>query len=170
MKNLLIVFTLLLLAQPFKGAAQISVHINIGNPPWWAPRAYAHHTRYYYIPEIDSYYDASREGYFVNIDGGWVFSPNLPEYYGPENFDGWHKVVINYYGDQPYRYFNTNRYGYVQSYHPEWERNNWNRPHDNGKHKGWYKHHGEGDWGDHGDGGDHGDHEKHGGHGHGHDD
>jgi hypothetical protein len=31
--------------------AQVSVSVNIGRPPVWAPPAYAHNTRYYYIPE-----------------------------------------------------------------------------------------------------------------------
>lgn len=171
----------------FNSNAQVSVNINIGNPPWWAPRQYARHTRYYYIPEIDTYYDAVRGGYFINEGPEWAFTANLPGFYGTVDFASCHRVAVNYYGDAPYEYYNRNRYAYVRSYHPDWGDNGYYRPHDNGKHKGWYKHHGDdegygrGDRGrDNGDGGDYkeykhhgGDHEDRGGdgehdHGHGH--
>ena len=173
---------------PYSSKAQVAFNITIGNPPWWAPHEYAHHTRYYYIPEIDSYYDASRRGYFINDGNQWEFTVNLPTFYGNVDFASCHRIAVNYYGDEPYTYYNRNRYAYVRSYHPDWGDSGYYRGHDNGKHKGWYKYHGDdegyyqergdkggdrGDWKENKhdrDRGDKGDNGNGNGHGHGHGD
>ncbi len=175
--TLLAAATMLLGANTSK--AQVSLSVRIGNPPVWAPAQYAHTTRYYYIPEIDSYYDAQRGGYYYNDGPSWVFSASLPGIYASYNIGSLHHVAVNYYGDRPYTYFAPRRTVYVQRYHPveynhveyrnvsyrrvENDRGHW----DNGNHGGrgpeW---HGDNGHGDHGHGGEgHGDH----GHGHGHD-
>lgn len=148
--------------------AQVSLSFHIGTPPVWAPAAYAHNTRYYYIPEIDSYYDAQRGGYYYNDGPDWVFSASLPGIYAGYNIGSLHHVAVRYYGDRPYTYFASRRSVYVQRYHPVQYRNvgyrhDNDRGHwDNGRHGGrgpeWHGDRGHGDHGDHG----HGDH----GHGH----
>ena len=145
--------------------AQVSLSVHIGTPPVWAPPAYAHTVRYYYIPEIDCYYDAVRAGYYYNDGPGWSFSASLPGIYASYNVGRLHHVVVNYYGARPYTYFEPQRVVYVQRYHPvRYRYDDDDRGHyDNGRHGGrgpeWH-----GDKG-HGDHGDHGDH----GRGHGHD-
>ncbi|MBW4890446.1 hypothetical protein KXQ82_11990 [Mucilaginibacter sp. HMF5004] len=160
---------LVMLASSFTSQAQVSVSINIGNPPVWAPPAYAHTTRYYYIPEIDSYYDAQNQGYYYNDGPGWTFSASLPGIYASYNIARLHHIRVNYYGARPYTYFAPQRTVYVQRYHPvqyrpayrevryrevERERGHW----DNGNHGGRGP-----QW--HGNGGGH---EEHGEHEHGH--
>ena len=39
-----------------RSQAQISLSINIGNQPEWAPEGYDE-AQYYYIPDMDVYYD-----------------------------------------------------------------------------------------------------------------
>ncbi|WP_448701437.1 hypothetical protein ACFGVR_04525 [Mucilaginibacter sp. AW1-3] len=167
----------LMLAAVNTTKAQVSLSVHIGTPPVWAPAAYANNTRYYYIPEIDSYYDAQRGGYYYNDGPDWVFSASLPGFYAGYNIASLHHVPVRYYGDRPYTYFASRRTVYVQRYHPVVYRhveyrnvetrhyNNDNRGHwDNGRHGGrgpeW---HGDNGHGDHG----HDDH-GHGDHGHGH--
>jgi hypothetical protein len=106
--------------------AQLSVHINIGSPPVWAPPAEAHVVRYYYIPEEDSYYDAVRRGYYYDDGRRWTFSTSLP--YGNFDIGSLHHVAVRYYGDQPYTYFSDQRYTYVRRYHSDWEQNGYHRP------------------------------------------
>ena len=36
--------------------AQVSVNVNLGTPPIWAP-ADREEVQYYYLPDIDAYYD-----------------------------------------------------------------------------------------------------------------
>jgi hypothetical protein len=60
--------------------SRVSVGVQYANPPW-AP-AYYPGVRYYYLPDIEAYYDLS-DGDFVYLDNGqWLFSPMLPPMYG----------------------------------------------------------------------------------------
>jgi hypothetical protein len=97
--------------------AQVSFSVHIGTPPVWAPPAYAHTVRYYYIPEMDCYYDASRSGYYYNNGGSWVFSAYAPAAYRGYDVGRFHHIVVNYNGNRPYDYFRGQRYAYVQRYH-----------------------------------------------------
>ncbi|OGX90689.1 hypothetical protein [Hymenobacter coccineus] len=67
-------------------------------------------TQYYYIPEIDGYYDLYTQQYIVYQDGYWV---PLPELYGYDPYQ-FHPVVIGYRGRQPWlqgEYYHA-RYAY----------------------------------------------------------
>ncbi len=74
--------------------AQVGVSVNIGVQPVWGPVGYDH-ADYYYLPDVDAYYDVPAH-MFVYLDGGvWVHRAALPARYA--NFDLYHgyKVVIN---------------------------------------------------------------------------
>ena len=74
--------------------AQARVSVNIGLQPVWGPVGYDH-VDYYYIPDIDAYYDVPGH-VFVYIDNGrWIHTRALPPRYA--NFDLYHsyKVVLN---------------------------------------------------------------------------
>ena len=117
--SLIILSALMLLITANTAKAQVGVglSVHIGTPPVWAPAAYAHSARYYYIPEMDCYYDAVRGGYFYNNGSSWDFSVGVP--FGFHDYDvaHFHHVFVNYYGARPYAYFGTRRYAYVQQYH-----------------------------------------------------
>jgi len=146
--------------------AQVSLSVHIGTPPVWAPPVYAHTIRYYYIPEIDSYYDAQRGGYYYYDGPNWVFSASLPGFYAGYNIGTLHHVPVRYYGDRPYTYFAPRRAYYVQQYHPVVYRHTEYRTVEYRRHD---EDHGHWDNGRHGGRGPewHGDHGH--GHGHGHD-
>ena len=109
-----------LLAPP-AAQAQVGVSINIGTPDW-GPRV-PYGTQYYYIPEIDGYYDLYTQQYIVFQDGYWV---PLPQLYGYDPYQ-FHPVIVGYrgaqpwlradyyrqrYAYQPYRNYGPNRAGY----------------------------------------------------------
>ncbi|MBF9141520.1 hypothetical protein [Hymenobacter properus] len=109
-----------LLATP-AAQAQVGVNINIGVPAWGPQVPYG--TQYYYIPEIDGYYDLYNQQYIVFQDGYWVPQPELYGY-DPYLF---HPVIVDYrgtqpwtrldyyhqrYAYQPYRYYGPARSGY----------------------------------------------------------
>jgi len=109
-----------LLAAP-AAQAQVGVNINIGVPAWGPQVPYG--TQYYYIPEIDGYYDLYNQQYIVFQDGYWVPQPELYGY-DPYLF---HPVIVDYcgtqpwsrldyyhqrYAYQPYRYYGPTRSGY----------------------------------------------------------
>ena len=84
-----------LLATP-AAQAQVGVNINIGAPAWGPQVPYG--TQYYYIPEIDGYYDLYAQQYIVYQDGYWV---PLPQLYGYDPYQ-FHPVVIQYRGREPW--------------------------------------------------------------------
>jgi uncharacterized membrane protein YgcG len=84
-----------LLATP-AAQAQVGVNINIGAPAWGPQVPYG--TQYYYIPEIDGYYDLYNQQYIVYQDGYWV---PLPELYGYDPYQ-FHPVIVDYRGPQPW--------------------------------------------------------------------
>ena len=102
-----LVGALALLATP-DAQAQMGVNINIGAPSWGPQVPYG--TQYYYIPEIDGYYDLYSQQYIVYDDGYWV---PLPQLYGydPCRF---HPVAIAYRGREPWcqRDYYHQRYAY----------------------------------------------------------
>lgn len=62
-----------------EGPLRISGMISFSNPAWAPP--YHPGARYYYIPDIEVYYDMSdREFVYLN-NGQWMFSPVLPSLY-----------------------------------------------------------------------------------------
>ena len=90
-----LVGALALLAAP-TAQAQVGVNINIGTPAW-GPQV-PNGTQYYYIPEIDGYYDLYAQQYIVLQDGYWV---PLPQLYGYDPYQ-FHPVVIQYHGREPW--------------------------------------------------------------------
>lgn len=91
----------------FSAKAQVSVglNVNIGAPPAWAPPAPVE-VRYYYLPEIRTYYDVQTRHYIYMDRGRWSRRAHLPvAYRGYNLYDGPKVVVENYYGAAPYTYY-----------------------------------------------------------------
>ena len=91
-----ILFTAVLIAASFSynAKAQVSVHVNIGVQPVWGPTGYDY-VNYYYIPDIDAYYDVPNRRYTYFEDGRWITRAYLPPRYHDFDLYGAHKVVIN---------------------------------------------------------------------------
>lgn len=97
--------------------AQVSINVNIGTPPAWGPAGYAE-MEYYYLPDIEAYYDV-RASQFIYFGGGrWVRTTYLPRQYRNYDLYGGYKVVLNdYHGRTPYVYFDRHRVKYYKGYH-----------------------------------------------------
>lgn len=76
--------------------AQVSINAQFGHPAW-GPAVPAG-AQYYYVPEIDGYYDLAARNYIVQRNGQWVPVAVVPGY-NPANF---HPVVVDYRGRQPW--------------------------------------------------------------------
>lgn len=96
--KLILVFSFLLLGwfSPTASKAQISLGLsfNIGTQPVWGPVGYDY-AEYYYMPDIDVYYNVSQRQYIYLQSGRWRFSSNLPYRARNYNIYSGHKVVIN---------------------------------------------------------------------------
>jgi hypothetical protein len=76
--------------------AQVSINAQFGHPAW-GPAAPAG-AQYYYVPEIDGYYDLAARNYIVQRNGRWV-PVTAVQGYNPASF---HPVVVDYRGRQPW--------------------------------------------------------------------
>ncbi len=83
--------------------AQVNLNVNIGRPAWGP--AVPQGAQYYYIPEIDGYYDLYAQQYIVLRNGQWLPVAALSGY-DPYRF---HPVVLDYRGRQPWAYVGAHR-------------------------------------------------------------
>jgi len=134
MKTLkLFVFGLLFIAS---SQAQVSINVNLGTPPVWAP-AQVLSTQYYYLPDIDTYYDVPAQRFIYVRNGQWVRAEQLPYRYRGYNLQNGQVIYLtDYRGKSPYSYHKKHKVKYVGNKYRPAKEVYVNDKHDNGKHKG----------------------------------
>ena len=108
--------------------AQISVSLNLGSPPQWGPAGY-NDVHYYYLPDVQAYYDVQSSMFIYMNAGRWVHRANLPVRY--RNYDLYHgyKVVLSdYHGNAPYSQFKEHKMKYSRGYRGQEQRSIGDRP------------------------------------------
>lgn len=117
MKTLkLIAVAIILLASTNMMQAQVSVNVNLGSPPSWGPAGYSA-VDYYYLPDVQSYYDIKARQFIYLGDGRWIRSKNLPTQYRNYDLYNGYKVVLNdYHGSKPYSNFKNHKVKYFKGY------------------------------------------------------
>jgi hypothetical protein len=93
--------------------------VQYNNPPW-AP-AYYPGVRYYYLPDIESYYDLQNNDFVYLDDGQWYFSASLPSMYEWYDLYNGFEIALNTTVYQPWlhhQYYISNypRYYYRNKY------------------------------------------------------
>ena len=113
MKKLLLITAFIVSASAMNySQAQIrfNVGINLGIPGW-IPGGYAQ-ADYYYLPEIDAYYNVPQRR-FVYFDGyNWVFAASLPSMYADFDLYNCHRLPV--YESRPYLHADIYRERYAQ--------------------------------------------------------
>jgi len=97
------------------GVIQAQVSVNIGSPPKWAPAGYSE-AKYYYIPDIESYYDVRQSQFIYFGNGQWVRTRKLPVHY--RHYDLYHGrtvVLTDYHGAAPYSHFKSHKVKYYKA-------------------------------------------------------
>lgn len=93
----LVLPTILLAAILWSGYAEAQVRldigVNIGRPAWGLPGDYV--GDYYYLPEIDTYYDIPHRSFIYLSNGRWTMGASLPGIYSDYDLYDGYKVVIN---------------------------------------------------------------------------
>lgn len=112
MKKFIIISLLLMTIGIGRVAAQVGISVNIGSPPAWGPYGYAD-ARFYFMPDIDVYFDVWYNSYWYFDGYRWVSVQTLPPQYGYYDFYNGYKVVLDYRGNAPYRYYNNHRVSYA---------------------------------------------------------
>ena len=114
--------------------SQVAVNVNIGVPVWGPPVPPDIH--FYYLPDIEVYYDLPRAHFIYYDQGAWIRSRSLP--YRCRNYDlhlGCRVVAVDdYRGNEPYCHFKNHKTKYYNGGYYE------KRHHDNGRHEGHFKH------------------------------
>ena len=97
--------------------AQVSVNVNIGSPPPWGPVGYSQ-VHYYYLPDVEAYYDVQSSMFIYYGGGAWVHKAYLPAQYKNYDLYGGYKVVMtDYHGNTPYTHFKDHKTKYGKGYH-----------------------------------------------------
>jgi hypothetical protein len=95
--------------------AQVSVNVNVG-PPAWGPVGYTE-VNYYYLPDIEVYYDIPARQFIYYNGGTWIRSTYLPRPYRHYDLYSGYKVVLtDYHGPSPYVYFADHKVKYHKGY------------------------------------------------------
>lgn len=103
--------------------SQVSVNVNIGTPPAWGPAGY-NDVRYYYLPDVEAYYDV-QTSMFIYVSGNrWIRRSYLPSRYRNYDLYNGYKVVMNdYRGNAPYSYYKQHKVKYAKGYRGQAQRN-----------------------------------------------
>ncbi len=100
----------------FVAGAQVSVHVNIGAPPQWGPAGYSN-VRYYYLPDVEAYYDVHTSMFIYYSGGVWLQRSYLPSHH--KHYDlyrGYKVVMVDYRGETPYVTFKNYKVKYKKGY------------------------------------------------------
>ena len=112
----------------FAHAQQVSINVNIGTPPNWGPQG-NDDSRYYYLPDIDVYYDVNQSVFIYDNGGKWTRDKNLPSRYRNYDLYGGYKVVLNdYKGNTPYSYHAKHVKAYPKGYVGKPQKNRGEKP------------------------------------------
>ena len=96
--------------------AQVSIEVNIGSPPQWGPVGYTN-VRYYYLPDVEAYYDVHTSMFIYFGNGVWLHRSHLPSHYQHYDLYGGYKVVMNdYHGDRLFEHFKVHKAKYAKGY------------------------------------------------------
>jgi len=76
--------------------AQVSVGVGVNiRLPFWAPTyANVDRVRYYYLPDIECYFDVWNQEFVYLQDGNWMFASQLPQSYAGYDFNANPFVVV----------------------------------------------------------------------------
>lgn len=116
MKTLKLVIAGIFLLVSSMVQSQVSVNVNIGTPPLWGPVGYTN-VQYYFLPDVQAYYDIRATQFIYFNNGKWYRSRYLPGPYRNYDLYGGYKVVLNdYHGTRPYAYYNNHKVKYHKGY------------------------------------------------------
>lgn len=109
--KLIIIGITLFLASAVQGHVKDTV--NIGTPPAWGLIGYSD-VRYYFLPDLETYYDVHTSMFIYNKRGQWVHNAKLPKQFRDYDLYSIYKVAIkDYVGETPFTYFKVHRTKYA---------------------------------------------------------
>ncbi|MBK5279846.1 MAG: hypothetical protein JJE09_13385, partial [Bacteroidia bacterium] len=85
---------------------------------------------YYYLPDIETYYDVQSSRFIYFQPTGWVHASRLPSRYRYYNlYDGYKVAMTGYNGHSPYDHFSGHRRDFKKgTFHGERQKTNGESP------------------------------------------
>jgi hypothetical protein len=114
MKNVKLLLSAILLIAFSTLHAQVEVKTTTTTLPDWGV-AGADNAHYYYIPDIESYYDISGRNFVYMNDGKWVKTPEPPVTYKDYDLYNGYKVVLTD-DKEPYAEYDKMKVKYAKGY------------------------------------------------------
>ena len=115
MKTLKLIAAGIILLGTTTSNAQLSINVNLGTPIQRVAPVVV--TDYYYMPDIQTYFDVRSNQYIYQERGNWRRTAYLPKQYRNYNTRTGYRVAMNdYHGNQPYRNFEQDRTRYYVGY------------------------------------------------------
>ena len=94
--------------------AQVSVNVSVPKPPVWGPVVTTQ--QYYYLPEIESYYDIRQSQFITQNNGSWVRTKTLPSRFKTYNLNNGQVVILDdYRGKSPYANYKNHKVKYFKT-------------------------------------------------------
>lgn len=96
--------------------AQVNINVNVGTPPAWGPAGYET-VEYYYLPDVEAYYDVRSSEFIYNGNGKWIRASRLPRQYRTYDlYNGYKVVLTDYHGPSPYVHYKEHKVKYFKGY------------------------------------------------------
>ena len=118
LKKMMIVVVMLFSVSMFSGCDLYtysvgSVHSRYDNPEWAPP--YSEGVRYYYLPDIEAYYDLSARQFVYLSNGRWYDSPQCPSVYAGFDLNNCFAIALDVNVYQPWMH-----HQYYVSHYPRY--------------------------------------------------
>lgn len=128
MKKLKFLIVGLLLFVTYTSKAHIPVNVKFGSPPQWGPIGYSN-IRYYYLPDVECYYDIQLSKFLYHNGFSWIRKSDLPfEHRNYDLYSGYKVVMTDYQGNKPYFKFYKHIAKYAKGYQGLVQSNIGNKP------------------------------------------
>jgi hypothetical protein len=110
MKSLKFIALGIMLFAAIPNHAQVSVNVNL-SPPGWGPAVTTE--EYYFLPDVNSYYDIRTRQFIYLNNGAWIRAGALPARYRTYNLNTGNVIVLHdYHGRTPYVNYSTHKVKY----------------------------------------------------------
>lgn len=103
-------------------------------PPSWAPE-YDNSANYYYLPDIECYYDVRNRLFVYLQDGNWRFEATLPSVYASFDLNNSYVVFLNNAVNEPWMHFQYYVAHYPRYYYKSVDRDRYT---ENGHRQRWF--------------------------------
>jgi hypothetical protein len=117
MKSISKYLLILLLFSAFLANSQVIINQKTtAVAPAWGPSDKTE-VRYYYLPDIEIYYDLHKANFIYSNGSNWVYSDVLPmKYSSYDLYSGYKVLLFDYFGPKPYSNFKTHKSKYPKGY------------------------------------------------------